>query len=472
MTLQLVYDQIDVLEPVTVCDRLFETVIRQADFRHLTDPREALHAVLGSVQPLAPILGVHPDYRGRAPHPVHELILKTVTRRLTSGIKPNSERLVIDKIARSALVIGGPVASSHAEAIFGSSRRPSVLESQLPIRFDLAKATPGSIPPEAGARLIIDGRSTKVEHFVLTSLPMGDYRLINISALTSIGGAAVDFVIGDPTIIARLSRRARRLRLSGWQAAFAVRVRKGRPIAVDPEFSFHEVTGIDFDSSRYALNDPEFLQTYSDPKDFSVVGRKSPGKLIPRTFVSYAREVEDKEKQLSEILNRLSGLLKDNPELGAKATAKLKDVFAELPDASPEIVARLEAFRGRKPWAEEMERTKSEGKRNPATFIREVYADGVSTRALQRWMLWSIDYALAEAFASWIKRHAEDRDLLPAGRSPPGFGAKRGRKKLSSLSDKERQARDRLTDEERQALFRRQRDEASARWRAGKRRPF
>ncbi len=188
--------------------------------------------------------------------------------------------------------------------------------------------------------------------------------------------------------------------------------------------------------------------------------------------MSYAHEVEDKEKQLSEILNRLSGLLKDNPGLGAKASAKLKDVFAELPDASPEIVAQLEAFRGRKPWAEEMELTKSEGKRNPARFIQEVYADGVSTCTLQRWMLWSIDYALAEAFASWIKRHAEDRNLLPAGRSPPGFGEKRGRKKLSSLSDKERQARDRLTDAEREALFRRQRDEASVRWRAGKKRPF
>ena len=102
---------------------------------------------------------------------------------------------------------------------------------------------------DSGTSLIINGKETREEYFLLTSLPMADHRLINISSLKQAGGKAADMIFDNERIIDDLFVRTRPMQSGGWQALFRVHTRGDEPLSVEPEFGLFEVQGIDFDGS-------------------------------------------------------------------------------------------------------------------------------------------------------------------------------------------------------------------------------
>lgn len=72
--------------------------------------------------------------------------------------------------------------------------------------------------------------------------------------------------------------------------------------------------------------------------------------------------------------------------------------------------------RPRAKWAEETKLTKAEGRRNPAQFIREEYAQELAAGTLTRADLKTEDsQTLYDAYVGWIRRHPEDDLGLPTG---------------------------------------------------------
>lgn len=414
--LALAYYQIDPLAPVAVSRHLEAQVIRLRDHRSLVGSVEqALSAVLGKPLPMSTLLGTHPDYSEHT-HPVHEHIRETVCRRLTVGLGDVRGSLLVDQLHTSALVIGGPVASRHAAAIFGGSE-PSILGAELPVRFDLPTGRDRNRQAGRRAALIIEGRPTTVEHFLLTSLPMGRLRFVSISALTGAGGAAADLVLGDAKLMEDLMIATRRLQDSGWQALFRVEVVRGRPAAIDPAFRVFEVRGIDFNSPRYALNDPIFLNKYSEETD----RRSAPddGSKIAKVGVKPYNNTVTDDIEIKTILKSLAGYLKKNPDQIAevkKGVATILASFAVASNAQATAVPGTKrdavgAAGNRALWSD----LKARRGRNPAQFIRDEYSTEFEGQTLTMASVRRSDPALYQAYIGWIRpsRHPEDDLKLP-----------------------------------------------------------
>jgi len=413
----LAYYQSEPLAPVAVSRHLEARVIRLRDHRSpLVSVEQALAALLGKPLPMSTLLGSHPDYPERD-HPVHEYIRETVCRRLTVGLGNVHDSLLVDHLDTSARVIGGPVASRHAAAIFGSASEPSILRAELPVRFDLSPSRNRGGQTGRRAALIVEGRSTTTEHFLLTSLPMGQLRFLNISALTGAGGAAADLVLGDARLIADLMIATRGLQNGGWQALFQVEVIKRRPVAIDPSFRVFEVKGIDFDSPRYALNDPAFLNTYAEEPDWqSATADKA--KIAKKGRYSYNHRVND-ETEIKDILNSLAGYLKKNPDQIADVQKRVDTVLAAFAVASK---AQATAAPGPQPFTSGASRNrplwsdlKARRERNPAQFIRDEYSTEIEGQTLTMASVRRSDPALYQAYIGWIRpsRHPEDDLKLP-----------------------------------------------------------
>jgi hypothetical protein len=122
---------------VTVCQRAFSKIRDSQDHRRpeLT-PQEMLEAILGRVSPMSATLGLHPGSRTQH-HPTHQHILRALIRRTGGSVAGEVARLAVDALEENAVVVGGPIASRHAAAIFGTPERPSVLGIELPVRYEL-----------------------------------------------------------------------------------------------------------------------------------------------------------------------------------------------------------------------------------------------------------------------------------------------------------------------------------------------
>lgn len=414
--LALSYLQTDAALPVVVSKRLEPVIVRLGDFRSPhTKVEEALAAVIGTPRPMSSVLGVHPDYPDSV-HPVHGSILESVLRRLTVGTERAKQDLMVTSLDTSALIIGGPLASRHAAAIFGSKSLPSALGRALPVHFDLC-ATQRDSTPENKAALIVDGRTTKAEHFLLTSLPMAEHRLINISALTGAGGSAADLILGNPRLMHDLYVATRPFQNGGWQALFAVRIAAGKPVAIEPQFRVFEIKGIDFDGGSYALNDPTFLRKYSEGVIPPPAEHKQ-RKIAKSRNSSYDWGVTSR-KDLKAIINSLSKYLKQNPDQVSSVKRDVETLlatFAVVSKVQTGSAARSEnravvRSRKRPSWSD----LKARRDRNPAQFIREEYKAEIEAQELAMASVRRSDPALYQAYIGWIRpsRHPEDDLKLP-----------------------------------------------------------
>jgi hypothetical protein len=160
-------------------------------------------------------------------------------------------------------------------------------------------------------------------------------------------------------------------------------------------------------------------------------------------------------KRAAELTQRFPDLLRD-PEIDAAANV-IADARARASPA-PTAIARDRAApafaaavrTGRATWSDEMKKTKAEGRRNPAQFIREEYALELSAGILTRDGLPQIDYALAKAYASWIRpaRHPEDAVW------PEHDGKQREHKqRLAKMTKSERVEYERSLDAKHQATY-------------------
>lgn len=146
-------------------------------------------------------------------------------------------------------------------------------------------------------------------------------------------------------------------------------------------------------------------------------------------------------KRAAELAQRFPDLLRD-PEIDAaagviadaRATASPAPTAIARDKAAPAFAAAARA--GRATWSDEMKKTKAEGRRNPAQFIRDEYALELAAGILTRAALKDADFRLAEALAVWIHRHPEDRRLLPEMELVPG-----AKTRAHPLTGAERQAR-------------------------------
>lgn len=396
--IRLAYHQEDIARKVPVSSWLGDNVVELRRFRSrgLT-AQETLESLLGEPRPMSAILGVHPDHPA-SEHPTHAFILETLIKRTTTGVARQSGLLEVPELRTSAVVIGGPLASSHAGALFGTRDGPPVFGKRLPVGFDLSQTRQRERRPEQRAAFLIDGRRVNEEHFLLTSLPMLGHRLINISALTTAGGDAADLVLGDPNLMHDLYVRTRPFRTGGWQALFRVRTAKGRPIAIDHDFQVFEVKGLDFDSASYALNDPGFLLRYGDPRNSR--------KLDAPTDILHNRRVHQSD-ELEEISRKLADYLERNPQNAERARTRITSLLASFASAA----TQTDPSSVRLKWSDK----ESRKGRNPAQFIREEYGKELGAGDLTMPWLRRTDPALYEAYLGWIRpsRHPEDDLHLP-----------------------------------------------------------
>lgn len=396
--IRLAYHQEDITRKVSVSSWLGDNVVELRQFRGRgLSSQEALEALLGDPQPMSAILGVHPDHPA-SEHPTHAFILETLIKRTTRGVARQSGLLEVPELRTSAVVIGGPLASGHAGALFGTKDRPSVLGKHLPVGFDLARTRRGERRPERRAAFLIDGRLVEEEHFLLTSLPMRGRRLINIAALTTAGGNAADLVLGDPKLMHDLYVRTRPFGVGGWQALFRVQTADGRPIAIDHDFHVFEIKGLDFDAASYALNDPDFLLRYGEAG--------TTAKFASTSDNLYHRNVQ-KADELEEITQRLADYLERNPRSAERARTRITSLLASFASAA----TQPEPNSARLKWSDEANRKG----RNPAQFIREEYSKEFGAGVLTMPWLRRADPALYKAYLVWIRpsRHPEDDLHLP-----------------------------------------------------------
>lgn len=384
---------------ITLSRRAFDNVIELRNHRRSgVSPQEVLAALLGQHAPLSAILGRHPSFPNEQ-HPTHTFILRTLVERTAGRIAGDTPDLAADDLLGSAVIVGGPIASRHAAALFGTATSASVLGIDLPVRFDLTNVKQNSRRPETRAGLLIEGRSSIDECFLLTSLPMRDHRLVNISALTTAGGDAADLVLGDAKIIHDLHVRTRPLAQSGWQALFRVRVKGGKPIAVDSAFDLFEVRGLDSDSLENPLNNPDFLFEYSEaPKIEKIAERQS------SVYTHYVAP----DPELDELTERIKTYLKRNPENAGKASARIMSALSEFSVAAS---AKLSIPSNRPQWSD---KTARQG-RSPAQFIRDEYRKEIEAGELTLPSIRRADPGLYQAYISWIRpsRHPEDDMKLP-----------------------------------------------------------
>lgn len=111
-------------------------------------------------------------------------------------------------------------------------------------------------------------------------------------------------------------------------------------------------------------------------------------------------------------------------EFRAEALAIL-DEFLPGSEAEAEEAARiyyqnLETIQAkkRKKWSEEMKHSKAEGKRDPAQFIREEFAEELVAGILCRSMLSSVDFPLSKAYGNWIKPDRNPTDTVNFATEP------------------------------------------------------
>ncbi|MFZ1745880.1 MAG: hypothetical protein WAU17_08165, partial [Nitrospirales bacterium] len=76
-------------------------------------------------------------------------------------------------------------------------------------------------------------------------------------------------------------------------------------------------------------------------------------------------------KTIDSILDELENFVSQNPHSKAIAEARLARIFSST--AAPSKVTQETTITGKRPWSKEMKITKAEGRRNPATFVKEVY---------------------------------------------------------------------------------------------------
>ncbi|MGB5068119.1 MAG: hypothetical protein WBO29_12205, partial [Albidovulum sp.] len=111
-------------------------------------------------------------------------------------------------------------------------------------------------------------------------------------------------------------------------------------------------------------------------------------------------------KTIDSILDELENFVSQNPHSKAIAEARLARIFSST--AAPSKVTQETTITGKRPWSKEMKITKAEGRRNPATFVKEVYEAEIMNRSLTRSSLEKADPALSRAYATWIHRHPAD----------------------------------------------------------------
>ena len=381
----------------------YEKIVSLTEKRQI-NAEEVLSAILGEgADRLSIIKGFHPKHPNE-PHPVHRLINRSLLERTSNGFEIEPVLIREDNPVGSMAVIGGPISSRHAKAVFGFFDQPSILPAPLPVMFDLYRGEPTS---GRGARFAVNGTDITDEHVLLTSLPMNNNRFVNISALTSVGGSAVDLILSDQRLIADLFTRTRGK--AGWQALFRVLAADEngarKPVGIAPEFHVFEVKGIDFDAQTYELNANDFLIKYRDI-EYDEVGENNVkvekcGKTVQYvgmskdiTAVDIAKAIEKDQVLRSELLqNEKFRALVGLPEIGrgARPSAAFgKAAQAGAPDLKP---AEL--------WAE---RTTGR-KENPAAFIRRVYANELAEGKLTRAALRVTDRTLYQAYATLISRN-------------------------------------------------------------------
>lgn len=392
--LQLAYQQDGTELTVTPSEQAFGQVIR-IEPRRLSrlSPEEVVEALLGRISPLGVLLGRHPA-SGEKPHPTHRLILRTLAERTGRRMIASVPDLTMGTAIENTIVVGGPLASRHAAAIFGTPSARSVLDVELPVHYRLPKHASDANKETKRTQLVVSGRSSTEECFLLTSLPMQGRRFVNISALTTAGGNAVGLVLGNETLMHELFVRTRRLGGAGWQALVKVEARSGEPVAVGREFEIFEIKGVDFESPHYPLNDPDFLFVFAD---------ESPApKIEEKIVVGYSGSVSA-DLELDQLTAQLKAYLEKQPQNAAKLRARISSLLGEF---SAVAAPRPKIPDDRPKWSDKAARKG----RNPAQFIREEYKAELDAGILTRPALKAVDPLLYNAYAQWISptRHPED----------------------------------------------------------------
>lgn len=207
----------------------------------------------GSADILSATLGrIHPYLRTGEIHPSTSDGLRSLIRHLDFGKPKLVTRITAQVLEGSAAILGGPVANLHARLVMGCGGVSPLFGVKLPITFHCpkldAKSLKNVVEPWS---VFVEGRSSKKECLVLTSVPMGDSnqdRLTIFSGLHGAGTRAIELVLQDERLLERIYRATKAF--LGWQIIIEVGTRDTHTPNSIGDFKAYETIGIDFDDPQ------------------------------------------------------------------------------------------------------------------------------------------------------------------------------------------------------------------------------